>query len=108
MSEASHVLVRLRPGAASPAPSTGPQVVYALCSWDDRSDTVESIHASIEGAQAAHLEAVHPERGPRGGRRPPAPAVEWVESRTPGHWTPDPDGPSEWSGWYIDQHEVRP
>lgn len=108
MSEASRVLVRLRSGAAPPAPSTRPQVVYVLASWDDRSDTVESIHATLEGAQAAHLEHVYPARGPRGGKRPPAQPVEWVESQTPGHWTPSTDNGNEWSGWYIDQHEVKP
>ena len=64
--------------------------------WDYRS--VESVHASLDGAKAALLDAVYPLAGPRGGKRPPRPdPIVWREDAAfnvtvlgDGDWTIEP------------------
>ena len=103
-----HVLLRVQPGPAPPAPTTTPptlalEAVFILVWFDEYSDSIVSVHRSLETAQAAYLDDVYPEAGPRGGKRPGRPTITW--SVAPGdadHWEP-----SSGAGRYIERWDVR-
>jgi hypothetical protein len=85
--------------------------IYLLIRWDDRSDEVISAHAELGKAFTAYLDECYPLQGPRGGKRPQRPLINWSEDKhRAGHWTPEQEGqsPEAWSGYYVEQHEVQP
>lgn len=71
-----------------------PDEVYLLWreAWDyDEQAELISAHATLGGAQAAHLDAAWPLAGPRGGKTKPRPVVTWAHPIWSKPGTPDPD-----------------
>lgn len=68
-------------------------------SWDGLVPELISVHATIEGAQHEHLLRAWPLAGPRGGKRPPRPAVTWIPQGN--EWQPD-DG----TDYYIERQAI--
>ncbi len=125
MSECKLIQVKL--GPAPPAPSTRPPEppsVYLLWreAWDyDERDVLIGVHATIEGAQAEHLEEAWPLKGRllqttmgRGGVLPPrgpdTHGPTWIKPGTPDpvYWQPD-DGTSYGiQRWEVHSATPRP